>query len=234
MSARRWLVSVASACALASSAAAQAVVGRLPSEAVMRDVEGGQRFGTFVGWLDTGADPVGVRAHASPMVGVRYGVPMAGPMYFAMRLYGTASDHDVFVADTAAGGRRAGTASANQLGFDAQFELALTGQRSWHGVQPLVSAGLGVITGVANHFDAAKYAPGASLTYLLGVGARFHTGRSGELRADAGWMVHQMRYPRLYQTPPSVDVVALRPSGSLTPLVTNRSVTVSWTWRVFR
>lgn len=234
MTARAWLSAAAAACALAAPASAQTVVGRVPTDAVMRDVEGGQRFGTFIGWLDTGADPVGVRAHASPILGVRYGVPMAGPMYFAMRLYTTASDRDVFVADTAPGGRRAGTASANQLGFDAQFELALTGQRSWHGVQPLVTGGLGIITGVANHFDAAKYAPGASLTYLLGVGARFHTGRNGELRADAGWMVHQMRYPRLYQSPPTVDVKALRPTGTLTPLVTNRSVTVSWTWRVFR
>ena len=218
---------------MAVAAGAQ-VVGRLPERAVMEDLFDGQRMGPFAGWLVTGVDPVGVRAHSSPIAGVRYTVMMTSPLYFTMRLFGVKADHDVLLPNAPAANRRAGTASGNLIAFDAGFELALTGERSWRGVQPLVTGGLGVIAGVANRFDAGGYSPGGSALYSYGFAARFPTGRNGELRADFGWLVHQMRYPNAFRSSLSGTDAALRPSGTMTPLVSNRAVTVAWTWGVFR
>lgn len=223
------------AAGLASPAVAGAqVVGRLPENAIMTDLFDGQRIGPFGGWLTTGLDPVGVRANSGPIAGIRYTVPMAGPMYFAAKVFGVATDHDVMLPNAPAANRRAGTASANQLGFDVGFELALTGRRAWRGVQPLLTAGIGVIAGAGNHFDAGGYSPGASGLYSYGLAARFPTGRNGELRADLGWMIHQIRYPSAFRTTHAGDDKPLRATGTLTPLTSNRALTLSWTWGVFR
>lgn len=221
------------ACALGSTAGAQ-VQGRLPAQSVLRDINESQRFGVFTGWLTTSADPVGVRGHSAPMLGVRYDVLMGSPAYFSMRAFAVKSDHDVVNPNLPSANRVVGTASNNQLAFDASFHLSLTGARAWRGVQPLVHVGIGAIAGVANQFDEGKYAPGASVLYSYGLATRFPTGKNGEFRADLGWLIYQMRYPTAFRTTTAVNDVAPRPHGSMTPLTSNRAITVSWTWGIFR
>ncbi len=214
-------------------ASGQSVVGRLPQDAVLKDLHDGQRIGPFAGWLVTGRDPVGVRAKPAPMVGLRYDVFVSNPFYFTARAFVVPSSHDVYLPAAPVANNRAGTASANQFGVEAGFEVALTGERSWRGVQPLVNMGVGLITGAGNGFDAGGYKPGVSALYSLGLAARIPTGRNGEFRADFGWMVHQVRYPNRFRNSVG-DNPPLRPTGSLTPLTTDRAVTVGWTWGVFR
>jgi hypothetical protein len=90
-----------------------------------------------------------------------------------------------------------------------------------------------VISGVANHFDATGYAPGASVVYLVGTGLRWSIRPNLDVRTDLNWMVHQMRYPESFKFGTSGDTTVIR-SGSMTPLVTNRAVSVSFTWGIFR
>jgi hypothetical protein len=217
----------------AGAAGAQEVIGRLPEAAVMRDLNDGQRIGPFVGWIVTGRDPVGVRAKSGPIIGVRYDTYMANPFYFTMRAFLVPSSHDVYRPNVSVAENPSGSASTNNLGLEAGFELALTGERSWRGVQPLVNVGMGVMAGVANGFDAGGYAPGVSPLYTWGIALRMPTGRNGEFRADVGWLVHQVRYPNRFRTSTG-DFPALRPSGTMTPLTTNRAMTMGWTWGVFR
>jgi len=215
------------------TALAQDVIGRLPENAVMRDLNDGQRIGPFAGWIVTGRDPVGVRAKSAPIVGVRYDAYMANPFYFTMRAFFVPSSHDVYRPNVPATSNPSGTAPSNNFGLEAGFELALTGERSWRGIQPLVNVGMGVIAGVANRFDAGGYAAGVSPLYTWGLAVRVPTGRNGEFRADLGWLVHQVRYPTRFRTSTG-DFPALRPGGTMTPLTTNRALTAGWTWGVFR
>jgi hypothetical protein len=214
--------------------AAQDVIGRLPQDAVLRSLHDGQRMGPFVGWLVTGRDPVGVRAHSSVITGLRYDVFLSNPVYFSVRVLDIPSTHDVYLPAAPSTNNRAGTALANLLGFEAAFEFALSGERTWHGVQPLVNLGAGVITGAGNRFDAGGYQPGTSALYTYGLALRVPTGRNGELRADFGWLIHQVRYPSVFRTTPLGNDVALRPGGTMTPLTSNRALTVGWTWGIFR
>lgn len=219
---------------LAAPASAQQVVGRLPTESVIHDLNDGQRFGVFTGWLATGRDPAGVRAHSAPLFGVRYDLIMGAPAYLSLRMFGMKSDHDVVDPNAPAANRAAGTATANQIGGDASLQISLTGERTWHGVQPLVNIGIGVIAGVANHFDAGKYAPGASVVYSYGLSARMPTGKNGDFRLDLCWLIYQVRYPETFRVTTASDNVAIRATGSLTPLTTNRAITFSYTWGLFR
>ena len=221
-------------CAAAAPMAAQEVVGRLPAQSTLQDLNDGQRFGAFAGWLTTGRDPVGIRAHSTAIVGARYVLLMGSPAYLSMRLYGMSSTHDVVNPKAAFAKRAAGTASANQIGADASVEISLTGERTWHGVQPLTRFGLGFIAGVGNGFDLGGYKPGVSVVYLYGLGARFPMGNDADFRIDANWMIYQVRYPQAYKVTTATDSVAVRATGSLTPLTSNRAITASWTWRLFR
>jgi hypothetical protein len=210
------------------------VVGRLPEQAVLTDLAEGQRFGAFGGWLTTGRDPVGVHGKSAPIFGVRYDTPMSGPVYFSSRLFGVVSQHDVYVPNAPEASRRSGTASTNQIGMDLAFDLSLTGQRAWRGVQPLVHLGVGFMAGLGKNFDAGGYAAGASVLYSYGLATRFTTSRNSELRADLGWLIYQMRYPSTFRTTTVEGDTPLRAEGSMTPLTTNRAITLSWTWGVFR
>ena len=103
-----------------------------------------------------------------------------------------------------------------------------------HGFQPLVRGGLGVIAGVANHFDQGSYAPGVSMVFLWGAGVRIPVARNSDIRIDANYMIHQVRYPNAFRFATASDTIAVRPTGSMTPLTVDRAITASWTWGVFR
>jgi hypothetical protein len=231
---RQIFPALATAALLATPVRAQDVVGRLPQNAIIQDLRGGQRLGVFAGWLVTGRDPVGVRAHSGPVTGLRYDVFAVNPIYFSLRTMLLKADHDVYLPNAPSDNNRAGTASANQFTVDASMEVALTGDRTWHGVQPLASVGMGVIAGVANEFDAGGYQPGVSPLFSFGLSVRKPVGRNGELRADFGWLVHQVRYPRAFGKTTAGDDVPLRAEGSMTPMTTNRMISLGWTWGVFR
>lgn len=220
--------------ALAGSALQAQVVGRLPTQAVFRDTEDPPRIGVFAGWLTTGLDPVGFRGKSAPIVGLRYDVLLSSPAYFSLRMFGVSSEHDVYDATKAQANRLVGTAPTRQLGVESAIELSLTGTRTWHGVQPLIRGGVGFIAGVGNQFDQGGFATGASVLYSYGMGLRFPTGKNGEFRADGTWMIYQVRYPEHFRTTARADDTPLRASGSLTPFTTNRALTVSYSWGMFR
>lgn len=234
MTMRRFIVAIATLVVAAAPAAAQEVVGKLPPQSVLKDLNDGQRIGVFAGWLTTGRDPVGIRARSAPIMGVRYDLLMGSPAYLSMRLYGMSSTHDVVNPTAPAATRMSGTSSAHQIGADASVEVSLTGERTWHGMQPLTRIGAGFIAGVGNQFDIGSYKPGVSVVYLYGLGARFPMGKNADFRVDANWMVYQVRYPQAFRLTYAADTIAVRGSGTMTPLTTNRSLTASWTWGLFR
>jgi hypothetical protein len=234
MTMRRLTATMVVALVAALPAAAQEVVGKLPAQSVLQDLNDGQRIGVFAGWLTTGRDPVGIRAKSTALMGVRYDLLMGAPAYLSMRLYGMSSTHDVVDPNLPVARRFSGTSSARQVGADASVEVSLTGERTWHGVQPLTRLGLGFIAGVGNSFDAGAYKPGVSVVYLYGFGARFPMGKNADFRVDANWMVYQVRYPQSFRLTSAADTIPVRGSGSLTPLTSNRALTASWTWGIFR
>ena len=208
-------------------------VGKLPEVSPFLDVRGGQRVGVDFGYLATGRDPAGVGPKSAPYAGLRYDLHAAGPLYLSSRIFGVAADRRVLDYTKKAAARDVGQQSSLLLGADGGFELALTGDRTWHGVQPLVRASIGVVAGVTDKRDVSLYAFGTRLMFSYGLGARWVTGTNSEWRADLGWFTWALKYPETFRSTEG-DTLAIRGTGSLTPWVRNRALTVSYARGIFR
>lgn len=220
------------ACAAAPLAAQ---VGSLPDQSPYKDLEDGQRFGLVAGMWSFGKDPVGVGPKGPVAAyGLRYDLAITGPMYLSVRALSGSVTRNVIDYTRPHAQRLVGTRSSTLTDIDAGLTLALTGDRSWHDLQPLVNFGAGMMfTAGDNKGDASGFALKPALSLTMGAGMRWVTGRNSELRADVSLDWWQLKYPQTYRST-DADPSAVFPTGGLTPWTTNKTVTVGWTWRIFR
>ena len=221
------------ACAAAPLAAQ--VVGSMPDQSPYRDLEDGQRFGVVAGLWSFGKDPAGVGPKGTvPAYGARYDLALSGPMYLTVRALSGSVSRNVIDYNLPHTTRLVGTRSAVLTDIDASLTLALTGDRSWHHVQPLVHFGAGMVFAAGDSkVDVSGFALKPTISLTTGAGVRWVTGHSSELRADLSLNWWQLKYPQTYRATVA-DPLAVVPTGSLSPWTVNKTVTVGWTWRIFR
>jgi hypothetical protein len=217
---------------LASALRAQ-TVGSLPEKSPFADLRDHQRLGIVAGYLVTARDPVGVNPKGGPMLGLRYDLYAGGPVYLTGRLFASPSDRDVLDYTKRAAQRRVGTQNVTIWGTDVGLAVALTGDRSWHAMQPLVHLGFGIAGGLGDRPDISHFSFSPTFAFSYGVGARWVTGRNSELRADVAWFYWQVKYPETYRSTEG-DPVAIRPSGPMSPYTGNRALTATWSFGIFR
>lgn len=230
---RAQVAALVAVLALGAGALGAQTVGSLPEKSPFTDLRDHQRLGVVAGYLVTGRDPVGVNPKSASFFGVRYDLYAGGPVYLTGRLFAAPSERDVLDYTKRAAFRRVGTQDCTIFGSDVGLTVALTGDRSWHGVQPLVHFGVGIAGGLGDRKDVSNFTFSPTVALSYGFGARWVTGRNSELRADVAWMYWQVKYPELYRSTEG-DPVAIYPTGSLSPYTGNRAVTVSWTFGIFR
>ncbi len=217
---------------LDSRLSAQAV-GSLPEASPFTDLHDRQRLGIVGGYLATGRDPVGVNPRSGALLGLRYDLYAGGPAYITGRFFTVRSEREILDYTRKRAFRDIGTQPCNIWGTDVGVAIALTGDRSWHKLQPLVNVGLGVVGGAGDKPDVSHFSFSPTFAFSYGLGLRWVTGRNSEFRADVSWYYWQMKYPDLYRSTQG-DSVAIRPSGSMSPYVGNRALTVSYTLGIFR
>jgi hypothetical protein len=217
---------------LDSRLSAQAV-GHLPEASPFTDLHDGQRLGIVGGYLVTGRDPVGVNPASGALLGLRYDWYAGGPAYLTGRFFTVRSDREILDYTRKQAFRNVGTQTCNIWGADVGLGIALTGDRSWHKLQPLVNLGVGMAGGAGDKQDVSHFSFSPTFAFSYGLGLRWVTGRNSEFRADVSWYYWQMKYPDLYRSTQG-DSVAIRPSGSMSPYVRNRALTLSYTFGVFR
>jgi hypothetical protein len=229
------LAAVIAVALVAAPLAAQAVVGSEPDKSPYLDVNDGQRIGIIGGYVVTGPDLLGLRPKSAPAFGARYDLHMGGPAYLIVSALGAPTSRNVLDPARKAGLRDAGTQSTTLLLTDVSLALSAIGERSWHGLQPLVHLGVGTATALGEKVDVGGYSMGTKFTFIGGLGLRFITGKNSELRCDASWYYLGYKYPEAYHTKLSPDSTSILPtttklsSGTLT-----NALTVSWTWGIFR
>jgi hypothetical protein len=209
------------------------VIGSLPEKSPFVDLRDGHRFGVTAGYLVTGRDPVGVNPKSGPLIGLRYDLHGGGPVYLTGRMFMVPSERDVLDYTKKAAQRRTGTQTCTIWGTDIGMALAVTGDRSWHSIQPLVHADIGLAGGLGDKADVSNFSFTPSFSFSYGLGARWVTGKNSELRADVSWHYWKLSYPESYKSTEG-DSIPIRPSGSMSPYAGNRAMTVSWTWGIFR
>ncbi len=219
----------------AAPLSAQVVVGSEPDKSPLLDLNDGQRFGIIGGVLVTPTDPLRIGPKGGAALGVRYDLHLGGPVYVLVDLLGVPNSRNVIDPTKKAGARDAGTQSSMLLLSDVSLAMSATGERSWRGLQPLVHLGVGTATALGDKMDVGGYSMGTRFAFVGGVGLRFATGKRSELRCDASWYYWTLKYPDGYHTSHSADSTAILPATTKLNVGTwNQTITVSWTWSIFR
>ena len=123
-------------------ATAEAAAGqRIPSP--YRFYETRQEVSVFGGWVDPGTGQFGYGPGPGPMLGARYSVDLSEPLSVEAVLDWVPTTRDVMDPRRQEGNRKIGTAKDYLVTLDARFKLSLTGARTWHHLNPFVSAGAG-------------------------------------------------------------------------------------------
>jgi hypothetical protein len=211
------------------------IVGSEPAKSPFQSIIDPTRVGAFGGLLFVTDNGPGVAPKGPiPVVGLRYDYHIAGPTYFTASLASGHTTRTILDYNRSAATRNIGEKNTWLMGLDIGFDVAPTGDRSWHGVQPLTHIGAGYsFTPGDTREDASGYTFGGKFTMSWGFGVRWVTGKNKELRADLGWRLWRMNYPSTYQSTIS-DPIAIMPTGKLDAYTSNRLITVGYTWGVFR
>ena len=229
---KRSLLAFALLCVAGSAAGAQ-VIGTLPDKSPFLDLNDGPRLGLMGGWLATGHDAVGVNAKSAPSVGVRYDLPIGGPMYLTGMVFSSTTTRNILDYTKPAATRNVGTQSFALVDANIDLALSVTGKRTWHRLQPLVNIGVGVVSGLGDKGDISGYNFGTAFQFSYGVGVRLITSSRSELRFDLNQYWWELKYPALYRSTQG-DPIAIKPTGSLNSWTANTGLTLGWSYRAFR
>ena len=224
--------------ALARPAAAQ--VGYDPARSPYQDVPWRQGVTAFVGWYNAAIDPAGVAPRSAPLYGIRYDLQLAGPAQLTVRTAATTSKRNLLDPRQPKATRLLGQVAAPLLLTDVGITINLTGQRSWHGLVPLVMFGAGVASDLKPASDIGNYkfggTSGTTFALSLGGGIRYVPGgRFGrwEVRGDVNDYLFALKYPSSYistATTPSV----LSATASASSWRHNAGLTLGLTYRFLR
>jgi hypothetical protein len=228
----RRLLAITALAGAASTLGAQ-TIGTLPDQSPYNDLHDTQRFGLVAGWLATGRDAVGVGPKSAPIVGVRYDLAIGGPMYLTGTLFGTSTTRTILDYSRSAANRDIGTEATGLVNANVSVAMSLTGQRTWHHLEPLVNLGVGIVSAPGDKIDVSGYTFGTLLAFSYGAGLRYATGKNSELRLDVNQYWWQLKYPPLYRSTQG-DPIAIKPTGGLSSYTANTALSLTWSVRHFR
>lgn len=230
---RRSIVALVTAAAVLVPAGARAQVGYPPARSPFEDLEFRQNFSLLGGYLAAKKDAVGVAPRGGALVGVQYDLGFGGPAILTTRVRTVFSERTAIDPALPAARRVLGTEQRPLTLADVGLTLALTGQRSYRGLVPLVHGGVGIASTFAGA-DPGGFTPGTSFALAYGLGARYVPhGRRLSFRGDVGSTLYRVRYPSGYAVA-GIDSTSVLPArASLTRWLNNVSVTagVSYQFR---
>lgn len=233
MTARRWSLAIAFAAITLPGARAAAQIGHPPAQSPFVDLEARQTLTLEGGYFFAAKDPAGVSPQSGPLAGVRYDVYLGGPAWFTGRVESALVDRTVIDPARPLSSRILGVERRPLTMVDVGFTFALTGQKSWHGVVPLLHTGAGFVTN-GKGADPGGLTLGTRFALAYGAGLRYVPASRLSLRADVGSHLYQLRYPDRYFEA-ALDSTSVLPSGgSKSKWLNNSAVTIGVSYQFFR
>lgn len=200
---RSFLV-LASLCALASVEAASAQ--SVPSP--YRFFETTHEVSVFGGWLSPGRGPFELGPGPGPLMGVRYGLEISGPISAEGTLSYLPTTRNVVDPGRAEGDRIIGEADAALFIADARVKLSITGRRTWHGLNPFLIAGGGVTVDLSGEqpLDERllvddRFEMGTGFVGMAGGGLRWFLSDRIIVRGDALLNLWKLDIPQGWRDP---------------------------------
>ena len=216
-------------------AAAQTVdVGYPPPQSPFRDLEYKHELTAFAGYYMAAKDPAGVAPKSAPMEGIRYEITVGGPVQFVARIARVNSERHVINPLEPRATRDLGTQAWPVYLTDLGFSLNLTGQRSWHGVVPIIYSGVGLASDLDKKDDKDQFNLGTTFAFSFAGGLRFVPGGRFQIRADAGTYIYQLKYPTTYYATTSDNTTVLDQNQAKNFWKRNLGLTLGASYLLFR
>jgi hypothetical protein len=175
------LVSMTAAAGVATPAAAQRI------DSPYRFLEHSQFAGPYLGRMMPAQGRLGLGPHDAMTLGARWAIQVSGPFLLGAEIgYAptrrTVRDTVFIAADSVF--REIGEADMRLLSVLGNVRLNLTGPRTWHGLQPFLLTGVGVVIDVAGSPAVEEDMP-ANLQYDYG------TTFAAQVAAGVDWFATQ-------------------------------------------
>src|SRR5688572_5963357 len=159
--------------------------------------------GAFAMHLQPAKGTLGLGSESGLAYGVRYSIQVSGP--FMLEAEGIYFPTAHAVLDTAvvdSSYKVIGTADNAIAAGTAALRVNLTGQRTWHGIQPFVNFGVGFAIETSRDQDAVNLAPetarfefGTSFAGLFGAGINWVPAERLAVRIDARNVLWKIKTP---------------------------------------
>jgi hypothetical protein len=209
-------------------------VGYPPPRSPFRDLEYRHELTLFGGYYMAAKDPAGAAPTSAPMEGLRYELVVGGPAQLVFRLARVNSERNVINPLEPRATRNLGVQSWPIYLTDLGFSLNLTGQRSWHGVVPVISGGIGLASDLDKQDDDDPFNLGTTFAFSFGAGLRIVPGGRFQLRADAGTWMYEYEYPSTYYATTSDNTTVLDQKQAKKFWKKNLGLTLGASYLLFR
>lgn len=217
-----------------ASASAQVSVGYPPQSSPYNDLEYHSEMTLFGGYFRGASDPAGVAPGGGPIGGIRYEIGVGGPVQLVARFARASSERNVIDPTKPAATRQLGSQTWPVYIGDAGFSVNLTGQRSYHGIVPVIYTGVGIATDAGKTVEADPYSLGTTFAFSLAGGLRFVPGGRFQVRADAGTYMYQIKYPAEYYIAASDNTAVLEATQNRSFWKRNGVYTIGLSYLLFR
>lgn len=178
--------------------AAHAQVGHRPELSPYRELSVSSRIAAFAGLYSGAKDEAGVLPRGGALVGARWDVYVGGPADIAFRLAAVPTDRTVIDPVRPAGERVVGKEDLTLVFADVGLAFNLTGRKSWHGLVPVVTGSVGIVSDFGKR-DVGGFKHGSTFSLGYGLGVRYvPPQRRLSFRADIGSYLYSLEYPTSY------------------------------------
>jgi hypothetical protein len=186
-----------------SVAAAQ--VGHAPGRSPYHDIAKGHTITALGGAFGGSGGKFGIAPHDGSVFGIRYEIRNSGAI--ALGLQFTRGDLDRLIVDpfVAVEDRVSGPVRQTVTFAEADLQFNVTGGKSWHGLAPFVSAGLGLTFPSGTPQDTSGFELGKRVYLAPGAGFRLFLSDRIHLRGEGRVAFWKLKYPASFTREPPDD-----------------------------
>lgn len=184
---------------------ALAQVGHDPAGSPYRTLRYGQFIGVTGGAFRGNGGQIGVAPHHGSTIGLRYDFLGSGTI--SIGLAATYEDLQRFIVNPAKPLETGRSGPVKQTtGFlEGILQFNLTGGKTWRGIAPYISAGLGLVVAQPTSADSSAFKFRTKAALTPGIGARIFLSDRLFLRVEARSTFWQASYPATFRAPPTSD-----------------------------
>jgi hypothetical protein len=232
----RVLVSavLVSAVLVGAPAALGAQVGYRPSESPFEDVKLGHNLSISAGYMFMENDPAGVAPKSGGFGQFRYDAAVGGPASLFARWTIIPTTRALKVPGNGAPPQVTGYPSVVMHVFDGGIDLSLTGNKTWHHLQPSISSSVGMVTDFAS-VDSSGYKFGNKFEFSIGFVMRYMHKSGVRMRFEISTYAWQYDYPQSYYLQgPNGGAVIVNSGQDQTPWGNNLGLSAGASIPLFR